>query len=136
MKSEPSRSNHLWNTFTIKLQSRLTITMLHSVCWALCSELHTFFSVLVYDRHTGDLIVTFPYVYILYPSLDHPLHHSLSSLTPFLTMTLTGFDVPYSYMYRKYLNHIQHPLPSLFTFPSHYFSTLHMTCCIFLSFIV
>jgi hypothetical protein len=30
-------------------------------------------------------------------------------------MTLTGFKVPYSYMYRKYINYIHSPFPSLFT---------------------
>jgi hypothetical protein len=37
--------------------------------------------------------------------------------SPLLKLTLTGFSVPYSYMYRKYINHIPPPLPSLFTLP-------------------
>jgi hypothetical protein len=32
-------------------------------------------------------------------------------------VTLTSFNVPYSCMCRKYINHIHLPLPSLFTLP-------------------
>jgi hypothetical protein len=34
-----------------------------------------------------------------------------------LKVASTGFNVPYSYMYRKYTKHIHIPLPSLFTLP-------------------
>jgi hypothetical protein len=42
----------------------------------------------------------------------------LSSLTPLLQMTSTGVIVPYSYMYRKYLNHIHLLYPLCFPSPS------------------
>jgi hypothetical protein len=32
-------------------------------------------------------------------------------------VTSTGFNVPYSYLYRKYINHIHPPLPCSFTLP-------------------
>jgi hypothetical protein len=47
-------------------------------------------------------------------------------------MTLTGFSVPYSYMYRKCLNHIHPPLTSPFCCCLH----LSMTYFTLLSFIV
>jgi hypothetical protein len=39
-------------------------------------------------------------------------------------MTSTGLNVPYSYMFRKYIDYIHPPLPSSFIFPS---STLPLT---------
>jgi hypothetical protein len=67
--------------------------------------------------------VTFPNIHILYPSLVHPLHYSPSSRIPLLDMTLTCFNVPYSYMYRKCLNiftllHLLHLLSPLTATPS------------------
>jgi hypothetical protein len=79
---------------------------------------------LVHDSCTGDLILTIPYIHILYFSLVHPLHYSLSSPTYFLKMTLTGFNTPYSYLYRKHLNHTHPPLHFSFTLPLLLFSSL------------
>jgi hypothetical protein len=59
---------------------------------------------LVYDSYTGGFVVTFPYIHVLYPELAHPLHSSCSLLL--LVVTVTVFSVPYSYMYRKYIDHI------------------------------
>lgn len=42
----------------------------------------------------------------------------LSSPTLLLTLTSTGFKVPYSHMCRKYLSHIPPPFPSSFALPS------------------
>jgi hypothetical protein len=58
------------------------------------------------------LLVTFPYIHILYPNLVHLLHYPPSFPTHLLKVTLAGFSVPYSYMYRKYLNHSHPPLSS------------------------
>jgi hypothetical protein len=58
--------------------------------------------------------VIFPYIHILYLSLTYP---SVMLLYPLLQMTLTGFNVQYSYVCRKYLNHIHPLLPSSFIFP-------------------
>jgi hypothetical protein len=74
-------------------------------------------NLLVYDSYTGDFIETFPYIHVLYPELAHPLHCSPSYHILLLKMTSTGFNVSYSYVYRKFLNHILPPLPSSFTFP-------------------
>jgi hypothetical protein len=71
----------------------------------------------IYYLYRGLCCDTPLYMCTVYPSLVHPLHYSLSSPTPLLKMTSTGFNVPYSYMYRKYLNHIHRPLLSSFTFP-------------------
>jgi hypothetical protein len=68
----------------------------------------------VYASYTEGFAI-FPYIHILYSGLVHPLHYSPSSPNSLLKMTLTGFSVPYSYMYRKYLNYIHPPyIPSLF----------------------
>jgi hypothetical protein len=85
-----------------------------SLCFCLFACLKTFSS--VYDSYIGVFVKTFPNVQILYPSLVHPFHYSPSSHTPLLKMTLTGFNVPYSYMYRKHFNHIYPLLPSPFAF--------------------
>jgi hypothetical protein len=69
---------------------------------------------LVYDSYIGGFDVTFPYMHILNLSLVHSTNLPLLPL-PFLEMTLTGFNVLYSYMYRKYLNHI-HPYFTLFIY--------------------
>jgi hypothetical protein len=79
----------------------------------------------VYDSFTGGFIVTFPYIHILSPGLVHPLHYSPSSPT----LTLTGFNVPYSYMNKKYLNHIQPPLPSSITSPPPLMPSLSHDLC-------
>jgi hypothetical protein len=63
----------------------------------------------VYNSCTWDIVMTFPYMHTMYPDLVHPLHYSLSSQFCLFKMTLTGFNVPYSYISRKYINHI-HPL--------------------------
>jgi hypothetical protein len=39
------------------------------------------------DSYIGVFIVTFPYIYTLFPSLVHPLHYSPSSPTLLLKMT-------------------------------------------------
>jgi hypothetical protein len=62
----------------------------------------------------------------MFPSLVHPLHCSSSS-SPLLKMTLAGFNVPYSHMCRKQVNHIHPSLPSSFTLPSD-LSPLDMPC--------
>jgi hypothetical protein len=90
---------------------------------------------LAYDSCTGG-VVTFPYVYMLHPRLLHPLHYFLSSSTPLPKMTLADFNVPYLYMYRKYLNHIHYLLPSSFPSSSHCFTFLIMTCFTFLSIVL
>jgi hypothetical protein len=51
-------------------------------------------------------------------------------------MTLTGFNAPYSHMYRKYINHIYLPLSSSSPSPSHYDLPFNMICFTFLCFIV
>jgi hypothetical protein len=68
---------------------------------------------LVCDSYTGSFIVTFPYMHILYLGLVHPSIISLF-FHFLLEMTLTGFSVPYSYVYRKNLNHVHPPLSSSF----------------------
>jgi hypothetical protein len=69
---------------------------------------------LVSDTYTGGFIVTFPY----YPELVHSLHYCTSCPVPLLMVASTNFSIPYSYLYRKYINHIHPlyflPLPSIF----------------------
>jgi hypothetical protein len=90
----------------------------------------------VYGSYTGDFIVIFPYTYILYPSLVHPLP-LLSLVSPLLVeMTWKGFNSPYSYIYRKYLSHIHLLLPFSFTLALSLYPPVNMTCFTFLSFIV
>jgi hypothetical protein len=57
--------------------------------------------------------------------------------TSLFKMTLTHFNVPYSYECRKYFNHV-HIFFTLFTLPPHssYFLSLNMRCFRFLSFTV
>jgi hypothetical protein len=64
---------------------------------------------LVYGSYTGVFVVTFPYIHVLYAELVYPFHYSPFYPSPLLMVTSTGFDVPYSYMYRKYMVYI-HPL--------------------------
>jgi hypothetical protein len=84
----------------------------------LCNLLKTF--LLIYDSCTGGFIVTFSYIYICiyvyigYPGLVHPLHYFPSFPTSLLSLTLTGFSVSYSCMYRTHIHHIQPPLSSSF----------------------
>jgi hypothetical protein len=63
--------------------------------------------------------VIFPDIHVLYPELVHPLHYSPSYRLPLLKVTSKVFDVPYSYLYGNYINHVHPPLPSSFTLPSH-----------------
>jgi hypothetical protein len=72
---------------------------------------------LVYGSYTGGFSVTFPYIHILYSDLVLPLHYSPSSPASLLKMTSVGFSIPYSCMYRRYLNHNQPPLPSSIILP-------------------
>jgi hypothetical protein len=51
---------------------------------------------------------------IMYPDLVHTIHYSPCS-SFLLQWLMTGFDFPYSYMCRKYINHIYPPLLSSFT---------------------
>jgi hypothetical protein len=60
--------------------------------------------------------VTVPYIHVLYPGLVHLSMILPLSPTSVLKMTLTGFNVPYSYMCRKHLvyTHLLYlPLPLL-----------------------
>jgi hypothetical protein len=75
-------------------------------------------------------------VYVLYPSLVHPIHYSPFPLTPSLKMNLTGFSIPYSYMSKKYFNHIHPSLPSSFNPLSYNYPSLNMAHFTFLSFII
>jgi hypothetical protein len=74
------------------------------------------------------------YTYIV-PGLFHPLHYSPSSPPPVLKLTSTGFNVPYSHVW-KYFNHIHPCLPSSFSLPVPLLPPLNMTCFTFLPFIV
>jgi hypothetical protein len=58
------------------------------------------------------------------------IHCSPLCSIPLLKMTLTDFSIPYSYIYRKHINHIYFPLP----FPPAIIFPLTWTCFIFLSF--
>jgi hypothetical protein len=71
----------------------------------------------VYDSYTGGFHCNIS-IYIKYPYLVHPLHYFPSSPTPLLEMT-ERFNVPYSHIYRKYLNHFHtsFPLEPFFTLP-------------------
>jgi hypothetical protein len=59
----------------------------------------------VWDSYIGSFIVTFPCAYVLYPELVHPLCFSYY-LSPLLTVISTGFKILYSFLYRKYINHV------------------------------
>jgi hypothetical protein len=60
--------------------------------------------------------VTFPSIYIrIIPWIGSSLHYSPSCPTSPLMVTSTGFNVPYSFLHRKYISHI-HPF-SLFIYP-------------------
>jgi hypothetical protein len=61
--------------------------------------------------------VTFPWIHIFYPGLVHPLYYTTFYHIPLLKIISTGFHVPYSHMYRKFINHIHFPLGSSFTHP-------------------
>jgi hypothetical protein len=76
------------------------------------------------------------YIHILNLTLVYPLHYSLSSLALLLKMTSADFNVPYSFMYGKCLNHTTLLYSLYLPFPSHFFPPLNMTCFTFLSFIV
>jgi hypothetical protein len=52
----------------------------------------------------------------MYPGLVLS-YYSPSSFTPPLKTSSTGFNDSYSYMYRKYINHVHPPLPSSLTLP-------------------
>jgi hypothetical protein len=52
----------------------------------------------------------------MYTGLVHPLYNSFP-LPLVLKMTFTGFNVSYSYMCGKYIDHFHPPLPSSFTLP-------------------
>jgi hypothetical protein len=61
------------------------------------------------------VVVTFPYIFYIIPQFgSSPPLFSLGPLT-LLKMASSGFDVSYSYMCQKYINHIHPPLPSSFT---------------------
>jgi hypothetical protein len=63
---------------------------------------------LVYDSYTGSYIVTFSYTHVLYSELFHPLHYSPFNTILLLNETLTAFNVPFTYLFRKYINYIHH----------------------------
>jgi hypothetical protein len=65
--------------------------------------------------NTGGFIVTVPYIHTLYTGLIQPLNYFPYSPTLLLKMTLTGFNVPYSYLCQKDPNHIHLLLFSSFT---------------------
>jgi hypothetical protein len=56
--------------------------------------------------NTGGFVVTVPYIHTLHAGLVQPLNYSPSSPTLLLKMTLTGLNVPYSYICKKDFNHI------------------------------
>jgi hypothetical protein len=60
----------------------------------------------VYDGYTGNIIVTFPCICVWWPELVNPLHYSPFYLSPLLMVILSGLNIPYSYLYRKYINQI------------------------------
>lgn len=70
----------------------------------------------IYDSYTGDFIVSFSYIHLLYTTLVHPLHYSPPFSTPLHKMTSAGSNIPYSYIYRMYFNLIHPPLCSEFYF--------------------
>jgi hypothetical protein len=51
--------------------------------------------------------------HVLYPKLVHPLHFLLSTLSSFFMVISIGLNILYSFLYRKYINHIHLLLPSL-----------------------
>jgi hypothetical protein len=73
----------------------------------------------VHNSCSGGFIVTYLCMHTMYPSLVYP-SSPLFSL-PLLKMTSTGFNVPYSFIHRKYINHVNPPLPS--SFPLSFCST-------------
>jgi hypothetical protein len=56
--------------------------------------------------------MTFPNMHVMYPGSS--LHCSHSFPLHLIIMTSTDFNVPYSYMCTKYINHIYPPLFSFF----------------------
>jgi hypothetical protein len=56
--------------------------------------------------YTGGFVVTFLDIHVLYSKLVHPLHYSFFYPSSFLMVSSPGFNVPYSFFYRKQINHI------------------------------
>jgi hypothetical protein len=90
----------------------------------------------VYGIYTGSFLMRFPCVDVLYFKLIHPLHFSSFYLSPLLMVILTGLNIMYSYLCRKYINHIHLLYFFLSPSPLHKCPSLSMTCFSFLSSII
>jgi hypothetical protein len=75
------------------------------------------------------------YMYIV-PQFGSSPPLSPSYSMPLLKATSTGFSVPYSHLYRKYISLSTLLFPLHLSSPSHQCPPLNMTCFTFLSFIV
>jgi hypothetical protein len=92
--------HHIHSSFTLSLCSSpllLAPTPRQDLYFAFCPSFLKKIFLFVYGGYIGSLIVTFPYIHVLYPNLVHSLHCSPFYLSAFLMVILTGLSVLYSY---------------------------------------
>jgi hypothetical protein len=60
----------------------------------------------VHDSYMGCFIVVLPCIYVLTLELLYLLYFSPFYLSPILMVISTGSKILYSFLYRKYINHV------------------------------